>query len=32
MELQMNELDLTAAGSKVTYEEIKTYVLEHLCI
>ena len=25
----MDELDLTAAKSKVTYEEIKDYVLEH---
>ena len=25
----MNELDLTAAESKATYEEIKDYVLEH---
>ncbi len=25
----MGELDLTAAESKVTYEEIKDYVLEH---
>lgn len=27
--LQMDELDLTAAESKATYEEIKNYVLEH---
>ena len=27
--LQMDELDLTAAESKATYEEIKDYVLEH---
>ncbi len=27
--IQMDELDLTAAESKVTYEEIKNYVLEH---
>ncbi len=25
----MDELDLTAAESKATYEEIKNYVLEH---
>ena len=29
VELQMDELDLTAAESKTTYEEIKDYVLEH---
>lgn len=29
VELQKDELDLTAAESKVTYEEIKDYVLEH---
>ncbi len=29
VELQMDELDLTAAESKATYEEIKEYVLEH---
>ncbi len=29
VELQMDELDLTAAESKATYEEIKGYVLEH---
>ena len=29
VELQMDELDLTAAESKATYEEIKAYVLEH---
>mgnify|MGYP002552112144 CR=1 FL=1 len=29
VELQMDEFDLTAAESKATYEEIKTYVLEH---
>ena len=29
VELQMDELDLTAAESKATYEEIKDYVLEH---
>lgn len=29
VELDMDELDLTAAESKVTYEEIKDYVLEH---
>ena len=28
VELQMDELDLTAAESKATYEEIKEYVLE----
>lgn len=28
VELDMNELDLTAAESKVTYEEIKDYILE----
>ncbi len=30
VELQMDELDLTAAESKATYEEIKDYVLEHI--
>ena len=30
VELQMDELDLTAAESKATYEEIKDYVLEHV--
>lgn len=29
VELQMDELDLTAAESKATYEEIKAYVKEH---
>ncbi len=29
VELQMDELDLTAAESKATYEEIKDYVLKH---
>lgn len=29
VELQMDELDLAAAESKATYEEIKDYVLEH---
>ena len=29
VEIKMNELDLTAAESKTTYEEIKAYVLEH---
>ena len=29
VELEMSELDLTAAESKATYEEIKDYVLEH---
>ena len=29
VELQMDELDLTAAESKATYEEIKDYELEH---
>lgn len=29
IELKMDELDLTAAESKATYEEIKDYVLEH---
>jgi len=29
MEMKMDELDLTAAESKATYEEIKEYVLEH---
>ena len=28
VELQMDELDLTAAESKATYEEIKQYVLD----
>ncbi len=30
VELDMDELDLTAAESKATYEEIKEYVLEHM--
>lgn len=29
VELNLDELDLTAAESKATYDEIKTYVLEH---
>lgn len=29
VEIKMDELDLTAAESKATYEEIKAYVLEH---
>lgn len=29
VEIKMDELDLTAAESKATYEEIKRYVLEH---
>ena len=29
VELEMSEMDLTAAESKTTYEEIKDYVLEH---
>lgn len=29
IEIKMDELDLTAAESKATYEEIKAYVLEH---
>ena len=29
VERQIDELDLTAAESKATYEEIKNYVLEH---
>ena len=29
VEIKMNELDLTSAESKATYEEIKAYVLEH---
>ena len=29
VKLEMDELDLTAAESKATYEEIKDYVLEH---
>ena len=29
VELEMDELDLTAAESKATYEEIKGYILEH---
>jgi len=29
VELKMDELDLTVAESKVTYEKIKEYVLEH---
>ncbi|WP_456320027.1 hypothetical protein [Petralouisia muris] len=28
MELEISELDLTAAESKVTYEEIKDYALK----
>ena len=28
-EVKMDELELTAAESKATYEEIKAYVLEH---
>lgn len=27
--LDMDELDVTAAEAKATYEEIKTYILEH---
>lgn len=30
VEVKMDELDLTAAESKATYEEIKKYVLEHM--
>ena len=29
IEVKMDELDLTSAESKATYEEIKAYVLEH---
>ncbi|MDO5147635.1 MAG: hypothetical protein Q4D60_11615, partial [Eubacteriales bacterium] len=29
VEIKMDELDLTSAESKATYEEIKEYVLEH---
>lgn len=29
VEVKMDELDLTVAESKATYEEIKAYVLEH---
>ena len=29
MELNLDEMDLTTAGSKVSYKEIKNYVLEH---
>lgn len=29
VELEMSEMDLTAAESKATYGEIKDYVLEH---
>lgn len=29
VELNLDELDLTSAESKATYEEIKAYVLEH---
>lgn len=29
VELEMDEIDLTVAESKATYEEIKDYVLEH---
>ncbi len=30
VELEMSEMDLTAAESKATYEEIKDYVLKHI--
>ena len=30
VEIKMDELDLTAAESKATYEEIKAYVLEYI--
>ncbi len=30
VEYRMDELDLTAMGSKATYEEIKDYVLDHV--
>lgn len=30
VELEMSEMDLTAAESKATYEEIKDYVMEHM--
>ena len=30
VELTMSEMDLTAAESKATYEEIKDYVLKHM--
>lgn len=30
MELNLDEMDWTAAESKVTYEEIQDYVLEHM--
>ena len=30
VELEMDELDLTAAESKATYQEIKNYVLEYM--
>ena len=30
VEVNMDELDLTSAESKATYEEIKKYVLEHI--
>lgn len=29
VELKMDEMDLTKAENKATYEEIKSYVLEH---
>lgn len=29
VEINLDEMDLTKAESKVTYEEIKEYVLEH---
>ena len=29
VELEMREMDLTAAESKATYDEIKEYVLKH---
>ena len=29
IEVKMDELDLTSAENKATYEEIKAYVLEH---
>ena len=32
IEVKMDELDLTAAEKKATYEEIKAYVLEHTCL
>ena len=32
VELKTDELDLTSAESKTTYDEIKAYVKEHTCL